>query len=177
MGGDERTSQTAVTPCIFAATCVRAGARNLPVALVATYDMSCRRRHRHASRDLGHRPGLAAPSGNCAAVVTNSAGFDHKTMRFQHGAKLAVAGTVLGVDPADQRTQGRKKLNEPIQRRLEGQKPPVGGLERGEWQRKPRHSCRRYGAAEGPSGILIRPRAPQVSICSRGGGSGTADMG
>jgi hypothetical protein len=53
-------------------------------------------------------------------VVTNSAGFDHKTMPFQHGAELAVAGTVLGVDPDDQRTQGRKKLNEPIQRRFEG---------------------------------------------------------
>ena len=52
-------------------------------------------------------------------MVADGASLDDKAMFFQHGAKFSVAGALLGIDPGDQHTGWRKKMNEPIQRRLE----------------------------------------------------------
>ena len=71
------------------------------------------------SRDFGDRAGLASPRCDGGAVVADGAGLDDKAVGFQHGAKFSVAGALLGIDPGNQYTRQRKKVNEPVQRRLE----------------------------------------------------------
>ena len=51
--------------------------------------------------------------------MAGGAGLDDKAVCFQHGAKFPVARAVLGIEPGDQYTGWRQKMNEPIQSRLE----------------------------------------------------------
>jgi len=45
-------------------------------------------------------------------VVADGAGLNDKAVSFQHGAKFSVAHALLGIEPGDQHTGWRQKMNE-----------------------------------------------------------------